>query len=80
MELTKLGLIPYRGLNPLRRPRGKLLAHPSSALTLHSPSSTTEVSSIHQISPPLQRSRMGRRKHREVQPSPLPSPKILAQP
>lgn len=52
VELTKLGLIPYRGLNPLRRPRGKQLAHPSSALALHSPSSTMEVSGIHQISPP----------------------------
>ena len=37
--------------NPLRRPRGKQLAHPSSALVLHSPSSTPGGSGTHQSSP-----------------------------
>lgn len=80
MELTRLGLIPYGGLNPPRRPRGKQLAHPSSALALHSSSSTMEVSGIHQSSPTAAVQDGEKDAHREVQPSPLPSPKILAWP
>lgn len=52
MELTRLRLIPYWRVNPLKKTGGEPLARPSSALALHSPSSTRAVFGVQQSSPP----------------------------
>lgn len=82
MELTGLGLVPYGGLNPLRRPRGKHLAQPSSVLAPHSPSCTRGCMAATKFplcTHPGQgggcTGRWGTRMPGDVQPSPHPSPK-----
>ena len=79
VELTGLGLVLYGALNPLRRPGGNSWPTPALPWLFTAPPAPRRCL-VSTKGPPLQWSRMGRRTHREVQPSPLPSPKILARP